>query len=200
MISMEDRSVSAPPRAALYGECLEDNYATRMVVADRHKLIWYPTGNRIELYDLVDDPQETKNLANEASSESVLEAMQQLLLDNLYGQDQRWIDQGRLVGEAEPAFLNPTIAGCLVSAGRISRRRALMIQRLSSERLTDPVHSNIVIMGVAASGKTTLAKNISERFGHQYNEGDAYHSAANIKRMKDGVPLTDKDREPWLKI
>lgn len=29
-------------------------------------------------------------------------------------------------------------------------------------------------------------------------DGDDFHPAANKQKMADGVPLTDKDREPWL--
>jgi gluconokinase len=35
--------------------------------------------------------------------------------------------------------------------------------------------------------------------GVEFVEGDQYHSAENVQRMKAGIPLTDKDREQWLR-
>lgn len=34
--------------------------------------------------------------------------------------------------------------------------------------------------------------------GATYLEGDDYHPAANIAKMRAGVPLSDADRRPWL--
>ncbi|KAI1795597.1 carbohydrate kinase [Ganoderma leucocontextum] len=56
----------------------------------------------------------------------------------------------------------------------------------------------IVIMGVAGTGKTTLALSLQSRLGMPYIEGDALHPPDNIAKMSVGVPLTDADREPWL--
>jgi gluconokinase len=56
----------------------------------------------------------------------------------------------------------------------------------------------IVIMGVAASGKTTAAKALAEALGWSFLEGDDYHPAANRAKMHAGHPLTDDDRRPWL--
>jgi len=56
----------------------------------------------------------------------------------------------------------------------------------------------LVLMGVSGSGKSTLAKPLAARLGWPFQEGDALHPAANIAKMKSGVPLTDADRWPWL--
>jgi gluconokinase len=56
----------------------------------------------------------------------------------------------------------------------------------------------LVVMGVSGVGKTTLAKAIAERLGWPFEEGDDLHPAANIAKMKAGIPLTDADRGPWL--
>jgi gluconokinase len=53
-------------------------------------------------------------------------------------------------------------------------------------------------MGVSGSGKTTIARALAERLGWRFAEGDAFHSAANVAKMRSGVPLTDEDRWPWL--
>jgi gluconokinase len=57
----------------------------------------------------------------------------------------------------------------------------------------------IVVMGVAGSGKTTIANALAERLGVPFVEGDSLHPAANVKKMASGIPLTDEDRWPWLK-
>jgi gluconokinase len=56
----------------------------------------------------------------------------------------------------------------------------------------------IVVMGVAGSGKTTLASRLAEKLGVPFVEGDSLHPPANVKKMASGIPLTDDDRWPWL--
>ena len=51
-----------------------------------------------------------------------------------------------------------------------------------------------VIWGVAGAGKTTIGKLLAQKF----YEGDDFHPMANIQKMKQGEPLTDEDRQPWL--
>lgn len=53
-------------------------------------------------------------------------------------------------------------------------------------------------MGVAGSGKTTVAKLFAEKTGGVFYEGDDFHSPANIAKMRQGIPLTDDDRGQWL--
>ena len=57
----------------------------------------------------------------------------------------------------------------------------------------------IIIMGVSGAGKSTIGQALAERLGFTYEDGDAYHSQANIDKMHAGVPLTDEDRWPWLR-
>ena len=35
--------------------------------------------------------------------------------------------------------------------------------------------------------------------GWQFADADNYHSVANVEKMRNGIPLTDADRAPWLK-
>ena len=56
----------------------------------------------------------------------------------------------------------------------------------------------IVVMGPAGSGKSLVGTRLAAALGWPFHEGDAYHPAANIVRMRAGVPLTDADRAPWL--
>jgi gluconokinase len=56
----------------------------------------------------------------------------------------------------------------------------------------------LVLMGVTASGKTTIGTKLATAEHWQYAEGDDYHSEANKAKMHAGIPLTDADRAPWL--
>jgi gluconokinase len=56
----------------------------------------------------------------------------------------------------------------------------------------------IIVMGVTASGKTTLMHALANRLEWGELEADDLHSAANIEKMARGVPLDDADRGPWL--
>ena len=57
---------------------------------------------------------------------------------------------------------------------------------------------HVVVMGVSGCGKTTVAHGISRGTGMVLAEADDFHSAANIAKMRDGRPLDDADRWPWL--
>lgn len=61
---------------------------------------------------------------------------------------------------------------------------------------TNPVY---VIMGVSGTGKTTIAKAVSENYGYIFLEGDDFHSRENIDIMSSGQSLSDHNRLPWLK-
>ncbi|PZR51734.1 gluconokinase [Xylanimonas oleitrophica] len=53
-------------------------------------------------------------------------------------------------------------------------------------------------MGVAGSGKTTVAALLAGRLGAEFAEGDEFHPPENVAKMSDGMPLEDSDRWPWL--
>ncbi|MDI9470508.1 MAG: sulfatase-like hydrolase/transferase [Bacillota bacterium] len=105
---------SAEPRALVYGEISDDLCATRMVTDGRHKLIYYPCGNRLQLFDVVADPRDERDLfaaatagaaAGDMALGSVLRRLTQELMDALYGDDRDWIRGGELVGFQAPVAL-----------------------------------------------------------------------------------------------
>jgi gluconokinase len=61
-----------------------------------------------------------------------------------------------------------------------------------------PPATILVVMGVSGSGKTTVGEALARRLGWTFQEGDDFHSPANIAKMKSGRPLDDADRGPWL--
>src|SRR5580693_9067361 len=56
----------------------------------------------------------------------------------------------------------------------------------------------LVVMGVSGSGKTTVAELLAKQLGWTFMEGDRLHPPANVEKMRQGIPLTDADRGPWL--
>lgn len=56
----------------------------------------------------------------------------------------------------------------------------------------------IIVMGVTASGKSTLGAELSRALACPFLEGDAFHAPEAIEKMRSGHPLTDEDRWPWL--
>jgi gluconokinase len=56
----------------------------------------------------------------------------------------------------------------------------------------------VVVMGVSGSGKTTVAERLANKLGWLFVEGDRLHPPANVEKMRQGIPLTDADRAPWL--
>jgi gluconokinase len=56
----------------------------------------------------------------------------------------------------------------------------------------------VLLMGVSGSGKTTIGTLLAAEMGWPFADGDDYHPVANVEKMRNGVPLTDADRAPWL--
>ena len=56
----------------------------------------------------------------------------------------------------------------------------------------------LIVMGVSGSGKSTVAEALGQRLGWRFEDGDSFHPASNVEKMRAGHPLTDEDRWPWL--
>ena len=91
-------------RSYLYGEIGEDASATRMIRQGDYKLIYYPVGNHTQLFDLAHDPQELTDLADSPEHATVRDELTSKLVDELYGGDLAWLDDGALVGLPDRAY------------------------------------------------------------------------------------------------
>jgi len=56
----------------------------------------------------------------------------------------------------------------------------------------------VVVMGVAGSGKSTIAAGIAQLLSLDWIDGDELHSPGSVAKMKAGIALEDDDRWPWL--
>jgi len=59
--------------------------------------------------------------------------------------------------------------------------------------------TTLVLIGVAGVGKSSVMAALQDRLGWPALEGDSIHPALNVRKMAAGTPLTDADREPWLR-
>ncbi len=94
-ISME----SDHTREYLYGEVGEGRKATRMIRDEDYKLIYYPCGNVIQLFDMRNDRDELHDCANQPEYAAIQERLEKALITHLYGNDQMWLKDGKLIGE-----------------------------------------------------------------------------------------------------
>jgi gluconokinase len=56
----------------------------------------------------------------------------------------------------------------------------------------------VILMGVSGVGKTTIGQILSDKLGWPLSDADEFHSPASIEKMRNGIPLEDADRWPWL--
>jgi|KBSMisStandDraft_5_1062788.scaffolds.fasta_scaffold1113697_1 gluconokinase len=56
----------------------------------------------------------------------------------------------------------------------------------------------VVVMGVSGSGKTTIGQLLATRMERDFVDSDQLHTPESVAKMREGIPLTDEDREPWL--
>lgn len=96
--SVDGVSMVGARRDLLIGECREDANATRMAHDGRHKLIWYPAGNAVQLFDLERDPGEAVDVSGDARYSEVRRKLEATLVEHAYGVDRDWIVNGRLAG------------------------------------------------------------------------------------------------------
>lgn len=57
----------------------------------------------------------------------------------------------------------------------------------------------LIVAGLSGSGKTTVGAMLAGRLGWPFADADDFHPAANVEKMRAGLPLTDDDRWPWLR-
>ena len=56
----------------------------------------------------------------------------------------------------------------------------------------------VIVMGVTGAGKTTVGRLLAEESGWEFADADDFHPPENVEKMRQGIPLNDDDRRPWL--
>ena len=56
----------------------------------------------------------------------------------------------------------------------------------------------VILMGASGAGKTTVGRALAAATGWPFYDADDLHPAANVDKIRQGTPLTDADRTPWL--
>jgi gluconokinase len=59
--------------------------------------------------------------------------------------------------------------------------------------------SRVCVMGVSGAGKTVVGTLLADALAVPFLEGDALHPPENVRRMAQGISLTDDDRRGWLR-
>lgn len=54
-------------------------------------------------------------------------------------------------------------------------------------------------IGPAGCGKSTLGAALASLLKAPFLDADAFHSPANLDKMRSGAPLDEEDRAPWLR-
>lgn len=54
------------------------------------------------------------------------------------------------------------------------------------------------VIGVAGSGKTLIGDMLARELFVPFFDADDFHSEENKTKMRNGIPLVDDDRYPWL--
>ncbi|ROS75072.1 gluconate kinase (SKI family) [Curtobacterium sp. PhB130] len=65
------------------------------------------------------------------------------------------------------------------------------------------VRPPVLVMGVSGSGKSTVGEALAAALQDrgetcEFVDADGLHPTANKEKMRQGIPLTDEDRWPWL--
>jgi gluconokinase len=53
-------------------------------------------------------------------------------------------------------------------------------------------------MGVSGSGKTEIGRKLAQELGAEFVDADDFHPPSNVALMRQGIPLDDEKRGPWL--
>ena len=97
-------ALSERRREHVHVECGHGVRANRMIRDKRFKLHYFPAGNRFLLFDMVEDPDEMRDLSCDSGHAGIKAELEQAMIATFYGTDYKWVESGRLVGEPEPEY------------------------------------------------------------------------------------------------
>ncbi|GEM_PF-365806 len=109
-----------------YGELWDDDRATRMIRTKEWKLIYYPVGNIFQLFHIAEDPKELVDLAGKPKFKDVQEFLTKILVSRLYGEDERFVKDGKLVGLPQKEY---DFYATLQDPDKLFKGRDMLLQR-----------------------------------------------------------------------
>jgi len=56
----------------------------------------------------------------------------------------------------------------------------------------------VIVMGVVGAGKTTIGQMLAGQLHWEFFDADDFHPPSNVEKIRNGIPLIDADRAPWL--
>ncbi len=56
----------------------------------------------------------------------------------------------------------------------------------------------VVLFGVTGSGKSRIGAALAKSLRWTFYDADDFHGQKNRRKLRRGIPLTDRDRWPWL--
>lgn len=73
---------------------------------------------------------------------------------------------------------------------------------MEEENNDENPHSVVcIVYGVSGCGKSAVTKQLGARYKCvRVLDADDFHSEESKRKMNGGIPLTEKEREPWLKV
>lgn len=93
-------------KAYVHGEHSFGDYSSQFIITKTYKYIWFSNANKEQLFNLEIDPKETNNLADSASHSHVLKDLRDILIKELEGREEGFVENGSLVsGRAKLSYL-----------------------------------------------------------------------------------------------
>ncbi|MCH3918235.1 MAG: sulfatase-like hydrolase/transferase [Spirochaetia bacterium] len=121
-ISMLDQK----KRTYSYCELWEDDRATRMILTQKYKLIYYAVGNQFQFFDRINDPNEMHDLIAEPAYRQIILELKDQLKAKLHGKDSDWIKNGKFVGLPSKDY---QFISSLKDNNKLFRGRDMKLQR-----------------------------------------------------------------------
>ena len=104
----------------------------------------------------------------------------------------------KLLGKATPAIFGSSCSACHSLCGIQTGCLFLDCLDSATNMSFQASPAFVVVMGVAGCGKSSLGSALAQAEGLPLIEGDDHHSPTSREKMRQGIALTDADREGWL--
>lgn len=81
-----------------YGQLWEDERATRMIRTNKYKLIYYPCGNMFQMFDILNDPDEQRNIFSDPKYSEERTELLEAMKNEVSVSDPSFLESGVFVG------------------------------------------------------------------------------------------------------